>query len=177
MFLTTVLIFPTTVLIATTTVLITYCDRPNSPWRPSSRRRSPSRRPSRPSGWRRSAGKTGKRYGMMTTKQTFTSSPALLSALFPEWFQTSDSREVQLFQFVRNNEHQPNKSQWFFFSSLLTQTTVSPNTFWQTKRHSPDIRIFTSNRQKQTSEQAQRWKDIKNQDIFIEPFTFYRMHK
>ena len=109
--ITTVLILLTTVLIFITTVLIPYRDRPNLHYDRPRRDEVPAHPHSRPSGWRRSAGKTGKRYGMMTTKQTFTSSPALLSALFPEWFQTSDSREVQLFQFVRNNEHQPNKSQ------------------------------------------------------------------
>ena len=130
MFLTTVLIFPTTVLIATTTVLITYCDRPNSPWRPSSRRRSPNWRPSRPSPWRWSAGKTGKRYGVITTEQTFTSSPALLSALFPEWFQTSDSREVQLFQFVRNNRNKQNKSRRFRHWLPTTHSGYQPKGFF-----------------------------------------------
>ena len=164
--ITTVLILLTTVLIAIATVLMEHYDRPNPHQDGRHRDEVPAHPHSRPFSWRRSAGKAGKRYGMMATKQTLTSPPALLPRPFPERFQTGNSREVPLFHFVRKKAKTKDKCNPFQTDRRLTLPAVTKNYFQETIRQFLFVRILGQNREKPVEKTAETAKTGKNTAVF-----------
>ena len=113
-----------------------------------------------------SAGKAGKRYGMMATKQTLTSPPALLPRPFPERFQTGNSREVPLFHFVRKKAKTKDKCNPFQTDCRLTLPAVTKNYFQETIRQFLFVRILGQNREKPVEKTAETAKTGKNTAVF-----------
>ena len=102
----------------------------------------------------------------MTTEQTLTSSPALLPHPFPERFQTGDSREVQLFHFVRKKAKTKDKCNPFQTDCRLTLPVVSKKHFREAIRQFLFVRILGQNREKQAKKTTERAKTGKNTAVF-----------